>query len=110
LTSTVASLSLQGKSEGEGNFPINVEIGRPYQIGEDEWACPVSVRPLYDHLHDQHGGDSFQALFLAMRLALSLLKNFTEKGGSLLMDGEETAFEADGGFPFEAYTVGYEME
>ena len=84
-----------------------MEIGLPYPLGENEWACPVAVRPLYERLRDQHGGDSFQAMFLAMRLALTLLKDFTDKGGLLLMNGEETEAMGGGAFPFEAYTVDF---
>ncbi len=69
----------------------------PYQCADspEEWSCPVSVRPLHDQLSDQHGGDSLQALCLAIRLALDLLKDFRAKGGVLLIDGED--------FPIEAY-------
>jgi hypothetical protein len=96
LTAVVASLSLIARRPGQQDVPVTVNIGTPYQVGEDEWACPVSVRPLYDILRDQHGVDSFQAMFLAMRLALVLLKDFTEKGGILL------------GFSFDIYRIDFE--
>jgi hypothetical protein len=57
---------------------------------------------LHERLRDQHGGESFQAMFLAMRLALTLLRGFVETGGTLLMAGEDRA-GAD--FPFDAYTI-----
>jgi hypothetical protein len=103
-------MSLEGRLDGKEPFPINIEIGMPYEVGEDEWACPVSVQPLYGRLHDAHGSDSFQALFLAMRLALSLLKGFTDDGGELLMhgDGDPPALPGEG-FPFGAYTIGHNM-
>lgn len=69
-------------------FEINVEIGIPYQWqGEaDEWACPVSLTPLYTKLRDIHGGSSLQAICLALSLAKSLLDGFVEKGGELTYD------------------------
>lgn len=105
---TVARLSLQARSSDNEDFAVNVEIGIPYRSHEhpDTWACPVAVRPLYDRLLDQYGEDSFQALFLAMRLALVLLKDFTEKGGSLFMNGGGS-MEDEGTFPFEAYLIGF---
>ena len=84
MTPIVASLSLIGRNLGEDDFPLTVEIGAPYQVGKEEWACPVSVSPLYDHLPDMRGGDLFQAIFLAMRLALTLLKDFNDKRGAVL--------------------------
>lgn len=108
MDAVVAKLSLKGcRVEGE-YFPVTVEIGAPYQIGRDDWACSISVHPLYDHLSDQHGVDSFQALFLAVRLSISLLKDFTEKGGLLIMGEENLILAGNGSFPFEAYTIGFE--
>jgi hypothetical protein len=56
----IAHASLFAQCPGEERFEITVEIGTPYQCGEDpeEWACPVAVRPPYKRLHDAHGGDS----------------------------------------------------
>lgn len=46
-----------GQRPGEGPFAIVIEIGKPYQRGNDpeEWACPVSIVPLYEHLRDTVG-------------------------------------------------------
>ena len=80
---------------------VTVGIGQPRQIGRDpeEWACPVSLTPLYKHLHDAHGGDAFQALCLAASLVLDLLHGVVEKGGSVSFVGGDR-------FPFEAYAFG----
>ena len=67
-------------------------IGRPYQIGPDEWACPVSLTGLCDRLADIHGGSSLQALCLAASLLCQLLVSFVEGGGRL--------FSSDGESPF----------
>ena len=94
----VATLELTGRQAGKPDIAISVEIGVPYRVAGTEWACSVSVRPLHERLHDQYGEGSFQALLLAMRLALDLLKNYTEKDGALL--------DEDGGsFPFDAFPI-----
>ena len=67
-----------------GEFPVYIEIGIPYRISADEWACPVALTGLHNQLHDMHGNDSFQALMLAQNLAKTLLFAFVEDGGRLL--------------------------
>jgi hypothetical protein len=97
-----AKFTLIGKFPGKEDMDVVVEIGIPYQARDDpsEWACPISVSPLYASLPDQHGVDEFQSLFLAMRLALSLLKGFTDDGGSLLVIDEKFPGQ---NFSFDAY-------
>jgi Domain of unknown function (DUF6968) len=69
------------KPSGE-KIKIIAKIGKPYDAGEN-WACPVSLEPLYEKLVDQCGEDSFQALSLSMRLIIYLLEDFQKKGGTL---------------------------
>jgi hypothetical protein len=98
----IASESLFGqKHPHEDRFEITVQIGTPYQVGTipEEWACPVSVKPLYKVLHDAHGEGSLQALCLAISLAQDLLQAFRENGGKL-------TFETGDEFPLEAYSFG----
>ena len=55
----------------------------------------MSLSPLYARLHDAHGGDSLQALCLAISLALDLLKNVVEEGGTVRYStGEDISFES----------------
>jgi hypothetical protein len=61
----------------------------PYPCDEGDWACPVSLTPLFNQLPDIHGVDSFQALSLAVKLIHSLLEDFVEKVGTLFLDGDE---------------------
>jgi hypothetical protein len=101
MKKNTATTSIIGQRPGEEPFLIKVQIGIPCQCGNDpeEWACPVSLTPLYKHLHDAHGGNSLQALCLAVSLALDLLQDFKEKGGALRFpSGEE--------FPLESYSFG----
>lgn len=96
----IASLNITGiKPDGE-QISITAKIGKPFSVlgNEDieEWACPVSLDPLFKNLHDAHGCDSFQALCLASKLIFSLLSSFVEKGGQLVNeDGAD--------FPLDAY-------
>lgn len=89
--------------EGE-KHDIEVKIGVPYKVehddGLEEWACPVSLTPLYNRLHDAHGSDSFQAMCLAASLVIDLLTSFQEKGGELMLEGGDA-------FPLDAYWFGH---
>src|SRR5579885_2053317 len=40
---------------------VLMRIGTPYEVSENEWACPVGLDGLHDDLRDQHGIDSWQA-------------------------------------------------
>jgi hypothetical protein len=94
----IAKTVIYGQRPGEQRFQIVVGIGKPYQCGAkpEEWACPVSLKPLHSRLSDIHGNDSFQALCLAIRLTQALLKGFLEDGGTLTNEEGEI-------FPLEAY-------
>jgi len=99
MNTVIASTKLLAQRHGEDPFEVEVSIGTPYKVDEDEWACPVAVTPLFRKLDDAHGGCSFQALCLASAFVLDLLQGFKEKGGSLFfISGEE--------FPLEAYAFG----
>jgi hypothetical protein len=84
----VANVLISAKSPDGEVFVIGLEIGAPYPRETGEWACPVALRGLYDRLPDVAGLDSLQALCHAIGLAQSLLRDFREKGGILLLDGE----------------------
>ncbi|MFN2176080.1 MAG: DUF6968 family protein [Anaerolineales bacterium] len=101
MDNIIAHVTVFGQRPGEDRFEITVEIGTPYRCGDnpEEWACPVAVRPLFKHLHDEHGNDSFQSLCLAIALAQDLLYNFKEKSGSLTHENGEQ-------FPLESYSFG----
>ena len=92
-TSLIAERMLHALANDGRKFQIGVGIEKPYQISADEWACPVTVRGLYDQLSDAHGVDSWQALQLACQLAARLLEGFVEGGGRLYWEegGEQLA-------------------
>ena len=69
-------------AKGE-KLALCVAVGRPYQVDDVSWACPVRIEGLYAKLHDAVGTDSWQALGLAIGLTRQLLGYFLEDGGKL---------------------------
>ena len=59
---------------------FTVRIGRPYQDPHGDWRCPVALDGLEKRIPDVAGVDSFQALMLARRLALTLLQDRKKDG------------------------------
>ncbi|WP_457322300.1 hypothetical protein [Stenotrophomonas sp. P5_B8] len=105
MNSVIANEVIWGQRPDEDAFMINIQIGTPYQVGDDpmEWACPVAVLPLYKKLHDAHGVSSLHALCLASSLALEVLQGFKEKGGVLFYSPGEDV-------PLESYAFGIAMK
>jgi len=97
-TPTIARLTINAISAEGKTFVIELEVGTPYKRETGEWACPLALKGLYDHLPEICGDDSFQALCLAIRLALEMLADFRDEGGKLLVDSDD--------FPLEAYAFG----
>ena len=84
VASSVASRNLWAQCPKRGGFEIELQLGVPYQASDVDWACPVGIAGLYDHLADQHGIDSWQALMLAQNLVRMLLEAFIADGGRVL--------------------------
>ena len=99
----IAKTDLIGIRPDGKEIIISIEVGKPYlkenSKGFEEWACPISLKPLYKNLPDIHGSNAFQALRLTSSLLLDLLLNFTKKGGELFLDRNNK-------FPFDAYHFG----
>jgi len=103
MSEEIAKLKIIGIKTDGSKINIVATVGKPYPVKGnediDEWACPVSLTPLYNRLHNAHGGGSFQALCLATNLIGDLLHSFKEQGGQLMHDdGTE--------FPLDAYWFG----
>ena len=103
MNEEIAKLEIIGISNSGSRVKITAKVGKPYPVPGneelDEWACPVSLEPLFRSLHDAHGGGSFQALCMATNLILDLLRGFEEQGGQLVHeDGTK--------FPIQAYWFG----
>ncbi len=59
-------------------------VGTPYQVSDAEWACPVEIRGFEPRYADARGGNSMQALCLAIFLLRSRVESFVAKGGQVL--------------------------
>jgi hypothetical protein len=100
VNAPIASLEAITVDRDGTRFPIKVEIGTPYlsKREPDTWRCSVSIEPLHKSLHDIAGGDAFQALCLASRMAIDLLRSFVDNGGRLTYNG-------DNDVPLDAYIL-----
>lgn len=78
---------------------LRVAVGRPYQVNNVSWACPVKIDGLYTNLCDMVGIDSWQALGLAISLARQLLGQFLEDGGKLYWEEGGDEMTLDDLFP-----------
>jgi hypothetical protein len=92
MVAIVAEQKLVGSRSSGERFEVIAAIGQPYQVGPEEWACPVSLSGLHGRLADIHGGSSLQAFCLAASLLRQLLTSFVHDGGRLLFD-DGTAFD-----------------
>jgi hypothetical protein len=77
---TIAAVSSDGR-----HFRITLRLGVPYKLLSEEWARPVAVEGLQEHLHDVHGTDAWHALQLAQTLQAQLLGYFIQDGGELFL-------------------------
>jgi hypothetical protein len=77
------------KADGQ-ELPVIIRVGKPYQVDEVTWGCPVEAAGLYRRLSDAYGADSFQALMLAVWLLRDLVQSFVRDGGTIVsVEGRE---------------------
>jgi hypothetical protein len=79
----IATRDLVGQRIDGVPFDVAIRIGRPYQVDDVSWACPVALDGIDRSLPDIHGIDSWQAFLLATSLVRSRVEHFLEKGGKL---------------------------
>jgi hypothetical protein len=81
---TLAERQLELRSPN-GTIKVVAALGRPIEIGVEEWTCAcVTVFGGEAHTHEVHGGDSMQALQLAMvTLDVELFHGAKLRGGTL---------------------------
>jgi hypothetical protein len=81
-------LKIRVPSSGEER-DIVIEIGQPYRVGSDEdAACPVAIRGLFERLADIHGIDAMDALRLAIEFVEKTLRGKSEELQILWPNGE----------------------
>lgn len=81
---TLAERQLELRS-ATGTMNVVAALGRPIKVGDEEWTCAcVTVFAGETHTHEVHGGDSMQALQLAMvTLDVELFHGAKLRGGTL---------------------------
>jgi hypothetical protein len=86
---TVAERQLELRTES-GTIAVVASLGMPRKVGSDEWACAWITRFADDvRSREVHGGDSMQALQLAMVTLDSELKLGAEGRGGTLVHFDE---------------------
>jgi len=95
----IASRTLLARDENGLEFELTIAVGAPYEISENEWACPASMEGLHARLHDMHGVDSWQALQLALNAVGQLLVYFVKDGGQLFEPEERAPVMPEELFP-----------
>jgi hypothetical protein len=68
-------------------------IGQPEVVDDVESRCPVGLDGLHERLPPISGGDTLQALLLAVRLVGSLLRDFHESGGQVFHSETDDAVD-----------------
>ena len=101
--SYVASVDLIAVHQDGKQFPVAFRVGAPERISPDEWRCHVTLDGLHSGLGFVHGGDSMQALSLALGLAVNLLRAFVVGGGRLTYFAQESERLDDASWPLESY-------
>ena len=85
----VAERQLELRTDG-GAMVVVESLGLPRKVGIDEWAC-ACITSFADEVRsiDIHGGDSMQALQLAMVTLDAELKHEAERCGGTLVHNDE---------------------
>jgi hypothetical protein len=81
------------RSDGS-ELPVIARIGMPYQIDENNWACPAELSGIDGQYPDMHGVGSMQALCLAIQTIKTRLGHLIENGEALY-DINDRAYQWD---------------
>jgi hypothetical protein len=79
----VASVSYNWVDARGAERPVTGIIGKPYRV-DDQWACPYVLQGAFEQGADIVGGDSMQALSLALYGLYHDLIRLLDEGGRLL--------------------------
>jgi hypothetical protein len=81
---TVAERRLELRTEA-GNVEVVARLGSPKEVGADEWTCACITKFANEERSiDIHGGDSMQALQLAMATLEVELQHGAKRRGGIL--------------------------
>ena len=88
IDNPVATVSFIWVDAKGAELPITGIIGKPYQVqgqgNEGQWACQHVLQGVFEQVPDIAGGDSIQALSLALYGLYHDLLRLLEDGGRLL--------------------------
>jgi hypothetical protein len=80
----IASVSFIWVDAKGREHPVTGIVGKPYPIGDDHWSCSYVVDGALDQGQEIAGGDSMQALSLALYGLYHDLIGLLRDGGRLL--------------------------
>jgi hypothetical protein len=73
--------------------PVRGMVGKPYQLDDQQWACPYVLDGAFEQGPDVPGGDSIQALSLALYGLYHDLIRLLDEGGRLLNPTTRETFD-----------------
>lgn len=94
----IAGIKLEAVEEDGARYPIEIALLAPVEEPDGTWACEVELSGLDAGLKRIYGGDSFQALCLAIQYVKTALEE-QAKGSRLVYPGDGE----DVDWPIEAY-------
>jgi hypothetical protein len=89
----IATVSFNWVDAKGAERPVTGIIGKPYQVGDDEWACAYVLEGAFDQGPDIVGVDSIQALSLALYGLYHDLIRLLDDGGRLLHPKTRETFD-----------------
>jgi hypothetical protein len=97
IDNPVATVSLIWVDAKGAELPVTGIIGQPYQVQgpgiDGQWACPHLLQGAFEKGPDIAGGDSIQALSLALYGLYHDLLRLLEDGGRLLNPATREPFD-----------------
>jgi len=90
IVASVAFIWVDGKGTER---PVTGIIGKPYQVGGSHWSCPYVLEGTLEQGQDVGGGDSIQALSLALYGLYHDLLRMLGDGGRLLDPNTRQPFD-----------------
>jgi hypothetical protein len=80
----IASLAFIWVDATGAQLPVRGVVGKPYRVGEEQWACAYALDGAIEQGPDIVGFDSIQALSLALYGLYHDLIRLLDDGGQLL--------------------------
>ena len=89
----VATVSFNWVDAKGTERPVKGIVGKPYQLSDQQWACPYVLDGAFEQGPDIAGRDSVQALSLALYGLYHDLIQLLNDGGRLLNPKTREAFD-----------------